>query len=126
MRTWEMIKELMENPNKEFSIKLRISQIAYVSVSGNVRIRNINRESKPLELTRQILDEKWEEVRRPVDFMTVAKAVKEGKEVGLKYDGFSLGFTKWELRDLLIDLGQNYEDEDLAEIILKGKWYIED
>lgn len=121
-----MIKELMENPNKEFSIKLRISQIAYVSVSGNVRIRNINRESKPLELTRQILDEKWEEVRRPVDFMTVAKAVKEGKEVGLKYDGFSLGFTKWELRDLLIDLGQNYEDEDLAEIILKGKWYIED
>ena len=119
MKTWEMIKELTEHPNKSFKLKGE-KNIVYSS--------DLQSEGK-IELDQvdfiTIYDE-WEEVKNAVNFIEVVKAAKEGNRVGLNFNRFGINYTKWELRDLMIDLGEGFEDEELAEIILNGKWYIED
>lgn len=120
MKTWEMIKELTEHPNKSFKLKGE-KNIVYSS--------DLDSEGK-IELDQvdfiTIYDQWEEEVKEPVTFIDVVRAAKEGNRVGLNFNRFGINCTKWELRDLMIDLGEDFEDEELAEIILNGKWYIED
>ena len=116
MKTWEMIKELTENPEKRFGREDGL-------IVGTDDCGLLHWESGRRYLS---IDDKWEEVRKSVLFIEVVIAAKKGNRVGLDYDKFSLEFAKWELGDLLIALAEDFVNEDLAEIILKGKWYIED
>lgn len=116
MRTFEMVKELTYNPEKKFKRKSD-GQVVFIEnnkLSWEPGIRSIG-----------IYDE-WEGVKEPVTFIEVVKAAKEGKTVGVKHDKIEVEYAKWELGDLLSDINHYFDTEDLAEIILGGKWYIDE
>lgn len=78
MKTWEMIKELTENPDKRFKIK---NGKATVGISDS-RLQWLDDEDVEAEfvLTELILhDMEWEEVKEPVDFMTAFNALQKDK-----------------------------------------------
>lgn len=136
-KTWEVIKELTENPGKEFEtidyhgkrlVALNVEEFKFSNKTSNDAIvtKKFNGSVELLTLNDFMKNRKWKEVRKPVTFIEAVKAVKGGSRVGLVYYPFRMEFHKWELRDLLVEIGQDYEDEELVEIILNGKWYIED
>lgn len=118
MKTWEMIKKLTENPHKEFvrcdGLVVRINKYMELTwESGYSHLR--------------IADE-WQEVKKPVDFMT---AVKSGKRVKVEHplvndtDNYALiDYTN--ISGFLYSLGNNFYSEDVRDIIQNGKFYIED
>ncbi len=114
MKTWEMIKKLTEYPNKEFKLKNE-DNIVYAS--------DLHSEGK-IELDQvdfiTIYDE-WEEVKEPVSFM---EAVKSGKEISVEYSGAS--YKELSLANMLYELQQDFSDKVIRQIILNGKFYIED
>lgn len=63
----------------------------------------------------------WEEAKKPVDFMT---AIKRGKPVGVEYSAAK--YEEMSLPNLFYELQQDYTDKTIRQIILNGKWYIED
>jgi hypothetical protein len=111
MKTWEMIKELTENPEKEFTRKsdgLHIKTNEYGELvwdSGYQFLR---------------LHHDWKEIKKPVDFMT---AIKSGKHVGVEYSGAR--YREMSLPNLFYELQQDYSDKTIRQMILHGKWYIE-
>lgn len=119
MKTWEMIKELTENPEKEFTRKsdgLHIKTNEYGDLvwdSGYQFLR---------------LHHDWEEVKKPVDFMDAVKALDEGKTIYVLHDGCYKDIfspvgkqTDW---GVAMEQEQGYAID--TEFILYGKWYIED
>ena len=102
MKTWQMIKELTENPEKEFiSYKKKSDRDVLKAKSIDGAIRFSNEENRWYEVLIGVdLEREWEEVKKPVDFMT---AIKSGKYVGVEYSG-----AKYE------------------EMSLPNLWYIED
>lgn len=109
MKTWEMIKKLTENPHKEFvrcdGLVVRINKYMELTwESGYSHLR---------------IDDEWQEVKKPVDFMT---AVKSGKNIAL--EGYSNDF--FYLSNLLVRIGSVHTNEELQEIITNGEFYIED
>lgn len=118
MKTWEMIKELTENPEKKF---IRKGDPLEISVDG---LNYLRWESGHDYIN---LEHEWKEVKKPVSFMEVVRACKnEYIAIGLSCEKYDIEFARWTLDAVLYDLAENYEDGDLAEIILNGKWYIED
>ena len=65
MKTWEMIKELTENPKKKFRLK-----------GNNVVLEVVDGEIDLTDIDWVLLDDEWEEVKEPVDFMTAIKSRK--------------------------------------------------
>ena len=131
MITWEMIKELTENPEKEFiSYELGDGRDVLKTKSICGVIRFFNEEDRWHEVLIGVdLEREWEEVKEPVDFMT---AITSGKKVSVKcaietYEG------KGKLREIyyrqpneMLRALAGYGDEAAIDIILNGKWYIED
>ena len=112
MKTWEMIKELTEDPNKEFVRKIDGMHIKtnkhgeLIWDSGHQFIR---------------LEQQWEELKTPVDFIT---AVKSGKNISVRFSGAN--YSAMSLPNLFYELQQDYSDNVIRKIILKGEWYIQD
>ena len=113
MKTWEMIKELTENPSKEFTRKsdgLHIKTNKYGELiwdSGYQFLR---------------LYHDWKEVKQPVDFMT---ALNSRQFVLVEHELAT--YTDYERLDLImVDLADNLNSYEFAEVIENGKWYIED
>ncbi len=112
MKTWEMIKELTENPDKEFTRKsdgLHIKTNEYGELvwdSGYQFLR---------------LHHEWKEIKQPVDFMTAFKAWHDDRKTiihELEYEGDIITATMFD--------GKNEYAEFGAGLIANGKWYIED
>lgn len=133
MKTWEMIKELTENPKKEFISKgsgpfadLKAYWFRDEHDVENMKIINLNCKN---EVYKYPLNRKWEEVKKPVDFMT---AITSGKYISVKcaietYEG------KGKLREIyyrqpseMLRTLAGYGDKIAIDIILNGEWYIED
>lgn len=78
-KTWEMIKEITENPKKEFENK----QGHKVTTDGDGWIILIGldsrKEYKPTGLFRKNINHNWEEVRKPVAFIEAWEHMKKGK-----------------------------------------------
>lgn len=110
--TWEMLKELAENPSKEFR-----------NVSSGLHVK-ANEDGKLFwggEYKLHRLDDRWKEVREPVDFLT---AVENGKLISVEYLGEK--YERMGLDELLYELGSDCGSDIVALFILRGKWYIEE
>ncbi len=112
MKTWEMIKKLTENPEKEFTRKsdgLHIKTNEYGELvwdSGYQFLR---------------LHHDWEEVKKPVDFITAIIAFHAGKDIYCINGDYRFDFKYKPYRGLKDIFGNPISSSD----ILNGKWYIE-
>jgi hypothetical protein len=113
MKTWEMIKELTENPKKKFRLIDNELDLKVTCSDGEIRWTG----DEGL-----YLDDEWEEVKEPVSWKKAFEAGLHGKRI--KPVGQDLTFPDYEnlihVFKYLIDRPHFFN-----EIIL-GNWYIED
>ena len=130
MKIWQMIKELIKNPENEFiSYELGGGGDVLKTKSINGEIRFSNEEDRwYVVLIGVDLEREWEEVKEPVDFMTAIEALDRGKVIyAIRTDGYREVFnpagkqTDW---GVAVKQSQGYAVD--TETILYGKWYIED
>ena len=119
MKTWEMIKELSKNPKKKFKRK-----------TDGLEIRNMcGRFNWEPGYTFLGVNDEWEEIKEPVDFMT---AIKSGKKIRVEHEFVDGALERLSteyhyLDEILYVLGIYINsDDDIRNIALNGKWYIED
>lgn len=121
MKTWEMIKALTGNPKKKFKNQygeeirvLADNDLFFDGVDGHNYI--------------SITDE-WEEVKEPVDFMEVLKRIKDSDgdiRLMLINDLYEVEIKNKTFDKVLYHLSIDYLDTSIADILLNGKWYIEE
>ena len=129
MKTWEMIKELTENPKKEFVLKNDRRVNVFMTVGGEVCYEVDGCDIvKLLKLDGWLLKQEWEEVKKPVGFMDVLKQAKKdnAKLFTIKNPEHDVNFTKQPLYFILSYLSSTCTDDLLADILLNSEWYIED
>lgn len=128
MKTWEMIKELTENPNKKFYVVGSKHLIARVNFETN-KIEFVNTSVKaPYIGIEPTIDWDWKEVKEPVGFM---EAVESGKKVRVEHDFIHDDTSRLKEEYVLLDvmlwvLGENLGPRSVQDIIMNGKFYIED
>lgn len=105
METIEMLKEVKKDANKEFR-RIDDGLIMSIGINGV-----LNWESGYMNIS---LYDEWEEVKKPVDFMTAFKAHRDGQAIRVENDGEGKMYYP-------TSRGVFY-----AEDIENGKWYIED
>ena len=117
MKTWQMIKKLTEDVDREFIREdgLIISTSIDDTLLWERGYSHIN------------LHDGWEEVKKPVDFIT---AVASGSRIRVEHDlvqedPYYLLNYFCAMDEVVADLTE-YFSEDIREIIINGKWYIED
>lgn len=128
MKTWEMIKELTENPEKKFKVK---------NAEGTVGITDKRLQwidgtyidsNEDLIINEIVLhDLEWEEVKEPVSFI---EALKSCKRVSVEhpnlFDMPVIYKKNASIATVINYIFESYSDALVREIILNGKWYIED
>ena len=107
MKTWEVMQRKRKFKRKSDGLELKISEDGTLQWASGYEFLNIHDE--------------WEEVKKPVDFMT---AIKSGKDIGVEYSRAC--YREMSLANLFYELQQDYSDNVIRKIILNGKWYIED
>ena len=130
MKTWEMIKELTENPEKKFKVK---------NAEGTVGITDKRLQwidgtyidsNEDLIINEIVLhDLEWEEVKEPVDFMEVLKRIEDSDgdiRLMLINDLYEVEIKNKTFDKVLYNLSIDYLDTSIADILLNGKWYIEE
>ena len=105
MKTWEM----MQHSGKKFKRKsdgfvIEIAPDGTLYWDSGHRFLNINDE--------------WEEVKEPVDFIEAVKSGKKIRSVTWMQN------TELDLPNLLYDMS-DFDEEEIRQLLL-GKWYIED
>lgn len=133
LKTWEMIKELTENPDKKFKTEKGVE--AYIKlgllhiedpVSGYVRASIISSETFPTD--------EWEEVKQPVPWLEAIEHHIKDKELGKwsfsiympdgeiwrQHSAHKLGYLSLEGES---DTRHNSGFE--RKMFTEGKWYIE-
>lgn len=127
MKTWEMIKELTENPNKKFTYD-RATKGSYATVvHGNVVWQG--KEQKEQVVAISVNKDDWEEIKNPVSFM---EAVKSGQPlrvddpiVNKTHDYYDFYMDYQYINDLLWRLSNDFSHEDIRCILTDGEFYIE-
>lgn len=120
MKTWEVIKVLTDDPSKKFErvgdkVKFKLSsKIDAGQVIGHY-LEGLNTSYESIRL-----DDDWELVREPVDFMTAVKELKNGKTIE-SHSPFGKRRYK-PFQDVLED---QHGTSVSSHEILEGKWYIE-
>ncbi len=136
MKTWEMIKELTENPEKEFAsraVGIFAEQKAYMIIDeyGEPTIRIVNVETGNSIRSHHISREWGEikEIKEPVSFM---EAIESSKRIMVRHELIKSEYVK-ELSEkyhmmpiIMYKLSGEFSTKGLSDIILNGKWYIED
>lgn len=128
MKTWEMIKELTENPNKKFTYD-SATKGSYVTVVDDVVVwKGAGQGGQTVAICLGCGDAEWEEVKEPVSFMEALKAAKECKLVGLVHKMNNISYKNRGFKYILEDLSSTKEftSSFIAETLLNGEWYIED
>lgn len=120
MRIEEMIKELRVNPDKKFKNSTHLGTVIAYMEEGKVRFKSIDK-GLIVAIHVSYLNDEWEEVKEPVDFMT---AVRSGKHIGVEFSGVK--YKPMSLPNLLYELQQDHSHRTICQFILNGKWYIED
>lgn len=136
-KTWEVIKELTENPGKEFETTdfhgRRMTAYNVKEFESNNKTSNDLIVTKsfrdgvePIILNDFMQNREWKEVKKPVDFMT---AIASGKRI--KVEHRILQYVDDELRFYQSVEGAigglyEYHNDEMRDIILNGEWYIED
>lgn len=74
----------------------------------------------------EIFKAEWVEVRQAVSFM---EAVESGRKLKVEHESIGGGeyFKKFDfLDDLIYELADIFSSNEIRQIILNGKWYVED
>ena len=127
MKTWEVIKALTEKPYKKFrSTNESLVTEIYVNEKGCIELYypGLKVGSNNLKL-----DTDWEEVKEPVDFMEVLKRIKDSDgdiRLMLINDLYEVEIKNKTFDKVLYNLSIDYLDTSIADILLNGKWYIEE
>ena len=129
MKTWEMIKELTENPSKKFMCKSGPRKGRTVGFDG----RSIdwhdeyrtNEFEKSYFSIKSTLNWEWEEVKEPVDFMAAVKSGKRFKLIN-KDDAEGVLTRYMDLNTFMDTLSSMWSKELSKAILTEGKFYIED
>jgi hypothetical protein len=119
MKTWEMIKELIENPDKKFKTLTNDDSESYVTTENSIAIwRGADNYGQPLCVAVGKADcYEWEEVKEPVSFM---EALNNGNRIRPE---------SWrsehylDIDDLLYEISDM--DEEEIRQLLNGEWYTE-
>jgi hypothetical protein len=123
MKTWEMLKELTENPKKRF--KRKNWEGVYIC-SKNGFICDSNGDRYGIYDVMEDLDGGWEELPREVTWQEALEAWANGKTVKCAARGYDNIYQKYDVVDdcddpfLLDEVGNPLD----AYEILEGKWYI--
>lgn len=125
-KTWEMIKKITENPNKRFMPTCSTDN--FVEFNNNQLVWKGHGQLGQVMVVTKTDEYEWKEVKEPVDFMT---AVESGKQVRVehKYITDDIEFLKTEYRllaNVMWHLCRSLSNATVQDIILNGKWYIED
>ena len=120
MRTWQMIKELTENPTKRFTYDTA-TEGSYVTVK-DVAVVWQGKEQEGQMLGVNIANEGWEEVKQPVNFM---EAVESGKRIKVEHADESIN-PYHDLDCFLDELLDFFTEGELRDILINGTFYIED
>lgn len=121
MKTWEMIKELTENPKKKFKsldgYEASVTEQGLLSLFNDVKV-DIDESILILDKGNFKADD-WTEVKQPVSLLEALQAWADGKTITCKTVGKKFIYTG--------DCG-SLKDEDGASVIpdeiLNGVWYI--
>ena len=126
MKTWEMIKNLSENPNKKFISNYTKDNYYIAEVNNEILSIVDSYNNKPIILIS--LKREWEEVKKPVSFMDILIQAKKdnAKLFTIKNPAHDVNFIKQPLYFILSYLSTTYTDDLLADILLNSVWYIED
>lgn len=116
MKFWEALKELDENPMKQFSLVGKKSVILKFNEYNQIDLENINYIET---------NDEWERIEIPMGFID---AIRSGGLVRVEHDLIS---DDWKnktkdyktLSDLLAILVDNLIDHDLNIVIKYGSWY---
>lgn len=128
MKTWEMIKELTENPNKRFrslTDSSRREERKIAKSDGKVLI-HINDGSRLVVY----LNEEWEEVKQPVSFMEAVASGKKIKAKGfvqtVKMENVSRFQSYLSLEGFLKELTNTFSSYHIRQVLTDCEFYIED
>lgn len=134
MKTWEMVKELTEHPEKKFKSIHEDQSIAptfAVVEIGGIMFKNSLGESTALYYIGS--DWRWEEVKEPVKepvtFMEVLEAVDESEGdilLTIENEDYEEKIKSETLDVILARLANAHLDTGVASILLNSKWYIEE
>lgn len=123
-----MIKELTEDPSKKFRNKTDHDLVVQVHKYAGIIQYEIDGHGLSFEL-----DDRWEEIKEPVDFMT---ALNSCKKVRIKHElidrafvrefAKKLGMKYTNMTSVINKLSEVFTTEELSDIIQNGKWYIEE
>jgi len=141
MNIWNVVEELVRNPDKEFKttdyyggklIALNVERVNYNSrYADNVIVtRNDTGETEPLILNGFIKECKWKEVKKSVTFMEAAESNKRIKVehpliAKLRSKGIEECCEYLFLGVLLYRLSEYCSSSEIRNIILDGDWFIE-
>lgn len=103
MRTWQMIKELTENPKKVF---MRKYDLLIVKIDKTTK--TLSWESGFEHLS---TDDEWVEIKQPATWQEAIQALVDGKVVDLEVNGITIRFGR-------------KHNMTLVDGVQKGKWYI--
>ena len=129
-KTWEMIKELTENPSKKFMCKSGPRKGRTVGFDG----RSIdwhdeyrtNEFEKSYFSIKSTLNWEWEEVKEPVTFIKLIEEVKAKPSTTFKYSNKELNYHfTGNLAQFLFDIADGFLNATIAEVISEGEFCIE-
>lgn len=129
MKTGAMINKITENPEKKFRCLTKPMMGEIVGMNGNnIDWYSDGKFNNTYLRIYDILHWDWEEVKEPLSFVEMLKAIKDGAipYVSLKNETNLVNYQGWELDDMLADLGDCFGGRDIAEILLSSKFYIEE
>ena len=124
MKTWEMIKELTENPSKRFTYDTA-AKGSYVTIKNRTASWHGPGQDGQI-LSVNIANEGWEEFKSPVSFMEAVKAQKPIRVEHDITDGDEELDVYLELDYFLECLAGNWYECEVRDVLLNGKFYIED
>lgn len=117
MKTWEVIKELMQKPNKVYQ-QVDKENNRLIVQSGEIQW---DKGGGRVVLDRWFLNREWEEAKQPVPWQEALEAWANGAAVKCEINDGS-GFTLFYKGNLYPEDGD--EIALCSEEILKGTWYI--
>lgn len=125
MKTWEIIKELTENPGKKFHVKDNKHLIVNIKATGAIDFRNVsqNRDYNPS------IEWEWEEIKEPMTFMDAVQTGRYIKSVDPIITKASSGYDFYEgyqsLSDFLYRLGNDFSSKEIRCILFDAEFYVE-
>jgi hypothetical protein len=131
MKTWEMIKELTENPGKKFVSDKGYggSELTAYVEDGIIKFvyAGFGDQCPPKPSMGTIsLSRSWEEVKEPVSFTEVLEAVKKKYDTEITFENnkHEISFERNSLEYILWILSDNWDSQEIADILLNSKFYI--